>query len=70
MTVQFYWEIIARDTTLKMPFSTSACPLSCSACPVLRVSSSDRELICQCGGVGAKIIGGEKFFVEAGDVED
>jgi len=71
-SIQFYWEIIAKDTIAeqaKLHFRRVPAELQCMTC-FTKYSPKSGELICpQCGGVGAKIIAGEEFSLEAIDVE-
>ncbi|MCZ2126636.1 MAG: hydrogenase maturation nickel metallochaperone HypA [Anaerolineales bacterium] len=72
-SVQFYWETIAKDTIAEkatLRFRRVSAELQCMIC-FHKYRPSQSELICpQCGGVGAKIISGEEFFLEAIDVEN
>ncbi len=71
-SIQFYWDIIARDTIAEqatLHFRRVPAQLQCNTC-LKTYSPTDRELICpKCGHVGAKIIAGEEFFLESIDVE-
>ena len=71
-SIQFYWDIIAQGTIAeqaKLHFRRVPAALKCNTCGE-EYQPTDRELICpQCGGVGAKIISGEEFFLESIDVE-
>ena len=71
-SIQFYWEIIAKDTIAQhatLHFRRVPAELQCMAC-FEKYHPNGRELVCpQCGGVGAKIIAGEEFSLEAIDVE-
>jgi len=72
-SVQFYWDIIARETIAEgaaLHFRRVPAELQCMAC-FTKYHPSGGELVCpQCGSVGAKIISGEEFSVEAIDVEE
>ncbi len=72
-SVQFYWEIIAKDTIAEkaiLHFRRVPAELQCMTC-FHKYQPTASELICpQCGGVGAKILHGEEFFLEAIDVEN
>lgn len=72
-SIQFYWEIIAKDTIAEkatLHFRRIPAELQCMTC-FNKYHPKDGELICpQCQGVGAKIISGEEFFLESIDVED
>lgn len=71
-SVQFYWDIIAKDTIAEgaaLRFRRVPAELQCMTC-FHTYRPSDQELVCpQCGGVGAKIIAGEEFALESIDVE-
>jgi len=71
-SVQFYWDIIAKDTIAEgaaLRFHRVPAELQCMTC-FHKYHPSDQELVCpQCGGVGAKIIAGEEFALESIDVE-
>lgn len=71
-SIQFYWEIIAKDTIAQhatLHFRRVPAELQCMAC-FQKYHPHDGELVCPfCGSVGAKIIAGEEFFVEAIDVD-
>ncbi len=71
-SIQFYWEVIAKDTIAEqaiLHFRRVLAELQCMTC-FEKYHPTDKELICpKCGGVGAKIIAGEEFFLESIDVE-
>ena len=71
-SIQFYWEIIAKDTIAEqaiLHFRRVPAELQCMTCSE-KYHPTDGELVCpKCGGVGAKIIAGEEFFLESIDVE-
>ncbi len=71
-SIQFYWEIIAKDTIAQnatLHFRRVPAELQCMTC-FTKYNPRNGELVCpQCGGVGAKIIAGEEFSLEAIDVE-
>ena len=71
-SVQFYWDLIARDTIAEgaiLNFRRVPAQLQCMAC-FEKYHPGQGELICpKCGSVGAKIISGEEFSVESIDVE-
>jgi hydrogenase nickel incorporation protein HypA/HybF len=71
-SVQFYWDIIAKDTLAegaKLRFRRVPAELQCMAC-FEKYHPNDGELLCpKCGSVGAKIITGEEFYVEAIDID-
>ena len=72
-SVQFYWDIIARDTIAEgatLHFRRVPAELQCIAC-FTKYHPGSGELVCpKCGSVGAKIIAGEEFSVEAIDVDE
>lgn len=71
-SIQFYWEVIAKDTIAEhatLHFRRVPAELQCMTC-FEKYHPTDGELVCpKCGGVGAKIIAGEEFFLESIDVE-
>jgi hydrogenase nickel incorporation protein HypA/HybF len=71
-SIQFYWEIIAKGTIAEqatLHFRRLPAELQCNTCAE-KYHPTDKELICpKCGGVGARIITGEEFFLESIDVE-
>ncbi len=71
-SIQFYWEIIAKDTIAEkavLNFRRVPAELQCMTC-FEKYHPTDKELVCpNCGGVGAKIIAGEEFSLESIDVD-
>ncbi len=71
-SIQFYWDIIARDTIAEqatLHFRRLPAQLQCNTCSE-KYQPTEKELICPtCHGIGAKIISGEEFFLESIDVE-
>jgi hydrogenase nickel incorporation protein HypA/HybF len=71
-SIQFYWEIIAKHTIAEqatLHFQRIPAELQCMTC-FEKYHPTDRELICpKCSCVGAKIIKGEEFSLEAIDVD-
>jgi len=70
-SVQFYWEIVAKDTPAagaKLHFRRIEARLSCMSCGHLYRPGGDGLICPACGGAGAKIETGEEFFVEAIEV--
>lgn len=71
-SIQFYWEIIAKDTIAEdatLHFRRVQAELQCMTC-FEKYHPTDRELICpKCNGVGAKILAGEEFALESIDVD-
>ncbi len=72
-SVQFYWDLIAKDTIAEgaaLTFRRIPALLQCMAC-FEKYHPGPGELVCpRCGSVGAKIISGEEFSVESIDVEE
>jgi hydrogenase nickel incorporation protein HypA/HybF len=71
-SVQFYWDIIAKDTLAegaKLHFRRIPAELQCMVC-FEKYQPTDNVLACpNCGSAGAKVIAGEEFYLEAIDVE-
>ena len=71
-SIQFYWEIIAKDTIAEnatLHFRRVPAELQCMSC-LEKYHPTDKELVCpKCSGVGAKIIKGEEFSLESIDVD-
>lgn len=71
-SIQFYWEIIAKDTIAEqatLHFRRVPAELQCMNC-LEKYHPTDRELACpKCNGIGARIIQGEEFALESIDVE-
>ena len=71
-SIQFYWDMIAEGTSAAgatLHFKRVPAELQCMVCSE-KYRPDGKEIICpNCGSVGAKIIAGEEFFVEAIDVE-
>ncbi len=71
-SVQFYWDMIAEGTIAQgatLHFRRIPAELQCMAC-FTKYNPKEKELVCpNCGGVGAKIIAGEEFSLEAIDVD-
>ncbi|MBI3164180.1 MAG: hydrogenase maturation nickel metallochaperone HypA [Anaerolineales bacterium] len=71
-SIQFYWEIIAKDTIAEkaaLNFRRVPAELQCLTC-LHKYRPTDKELICpQCKSVGARIITGEEFALESIDVD-
>ena len=72
-SIQFYWEIIAKDTIAEkavIHFNRIAAVLQCMICAE-KYTPDGQELRCpNCGSVGAKVISGEEFSIEAIDVDE
>lgn len=71
-SVRFYWDIIAKDTIAegaRLHFQRLLAELQCMVC-FEKYHPDGQEFACpHCGSVGAKIIAGEEFRLEAMDVE-
>ena len=71
-SIQFYWDMIAEGTIAEgatLHFRRVPAELQCMAC-FTKYNPKEKELVCpNCGSVGAKIIKGEEFSLEAIDVE-
>lgn len=71
-SIQFYWDMIAKDTPAEgasLHFRRVPAEFQCMTC-FGKYHPIHGELACpHCGGVGAKIIAGEEFSLEAIDVE-
>ena len=71
-SIQFYWEIIARDTIAEqatLHFRRVAAELQCLNC-LEKYHPTDRELVCpNCSAIGSRIVAGEEFMLESIDVE-
>lgn len=71
-SIQFYWEIIAKDTIAEkatLLFRRVPAQLECLSCSET-YHPADGELACpKCGSLQVKIIAGEEFLLESIDVE-
>jgi hydrogenase nickel incorporation protein HypA/HybF len=71
-SVQFYWEIIAKDTIAegaRLHFRIVPAEFQCMAC-FHKYKPDGEEFSCpNCAAVGVKILSGEEFSLEAIDVE-
>lgn len=72
-SIQFYWDIIARDTIAEgatLHWRIVPAEFQCMTCFEKYHPSDSEEFECpNCKGVGVKIIAGEEFSLEAIDVE-
>ncbi len=72
-SVQFYWEMIAKDTIAEkatLHFKRVPAEFQCMVC-FNKYQPRDGQLSCPyCGSVGARIISGEEFYVDAIDIEN
>jgi hydrogenase nickel incorporation protein HypA/HybF len=71
-SVQFYWDEISKGTIAagaKLHFRHVDAEMQCMAC-FAKYYPHSGEIFCpNCGSRGAKILGGEEFYLEALDVE-
>jgi hydrogenase nickel incorporation protein HypA/HybF len=71
-SVQFYWDDISKGTIAEgaqLHFRALPAEVQCMNC-FTRYHPLDGEIVCpNCKSVGAKILAGEDFFMEALDVE-
>lgn len=71
-SVQFYWDEISKGTVAEnavLHFRHVLAEMQCMAC-FTKYHPPAGEIVCpNCGSNGAKIIGGEEFYLEALDVE-
>ncbi len=72
-SIQFYWDLIAKGTPAEgatLHFKRIPAELQCMICPE-KYPPNGKEIRCpNCGSVGAKVIQGEEFFLEAIDVDE
>jgi hydrogenase nickel incorporation protein HypA/HybF len=72
-SIQFYWDIIAKDTIAEgaqLHFRRIPAELQCMVCAT-KYHPQGEDLSCpSCGSVGARIAAGDEFFLEAIDVEN
>jgi hydrogenase nickel incorporation protein HypA/HybF len=70
-SVQFYWDIIAKDTLAEgaqLLFRRVPAEMQCQSCSE-KFHPEDDYVCPQCGGAQVKIIAGEEFYVEAIDID-
>jgi hydrogenase nickel incorporation protein HypA/HybF len=71
-SVQFYWEIIAKDSIAehaRLNFRRIPAEFECRSCGH-RFNMDGDDLFCShCGSVEIKITAGDEFFIEAIDIE-
>jgi hydrogenase nickel incorporation protein HypA/HybF len=71
-SVQFYWEIIAKDTIAEdasLKFKRIPAMLQCQECS-LRFAPSEDDFSCpDCNSLKVKVVSGNEFYLEAIDVE-
>ena len=72
-SVQFYWEIIARDTavsTATLHFRRIPTQLSCQTCQHSYQPLPEDWACPTCGSLRVRVTAGEEFYVEAIEVEE
>ena len=71
-SLQFHWDEISKGTAAQgavLHFRHVPVEAQCMSC-FSKYQPKDGEIVCpSCGGVGAKILAGEEFYLEAVDVE-
>jgi len=71
-SIQFYWEIIAKDTIAEkatLHFRRVPAEFQCLSCST-KYNPGDEEFVCpKCGSTRVKIVAGEEFLLESIDVE-
>jgi len=71
-SVQFYWEIIAKDTPAegaKLHFQRKPIEIQCRDCGKI-YQPTDKKLACpNCQSINIDILSGEEFFLEAINIE-
>ncbi len=71
-SVQFYWDIISKDTLAEgaeLIFRRVPAELACLSCNT-RYAPSKEALACpNCGSAAVQVVAGEEFYLEAIDVE-
>ncbi|PWH19456.1 MAG: hydrogenase maturation nickel metallochaperone HypA [Anaerolineae bacterium] len=71
-SVQFYWEIIAKDTLAEqaeLVFRRISASFECSDCHTVYQLDGNAVYCPACGSSRVKILSGEEFYIEAIDVE-
>lgn len=71
-SVQFYWDIIAKDTPAEgasLHFKRIPAELICLDCGK-QFPPDGREYICpECNNIHVKVVSGEEFYLDAMDIE-
>jgi len=71
-SVQFYWDIIAKDTIAEgahLNFRRIPIQMQCLSCQV-QFFPKDNDFTCpDCASIRVKILSGEEFFLEAIDIQ-
>jgi hydrogenase nickel incorporation protein HypA/HybF len=71
-SVQFYWEIISKDTLAegaKLHFRRIETEMNCRDCNTRYKPAASNMSCPSCGSSNIKIIAGEEFFLESINVE-
>ncbi len=71
-SVQFYWEIIAKDTIAEeaeLVFRRVAASFECLECQTIYQLDGQALFCPSCGSSKIKILSGEEFYIEAIDIE-
>ena len=71
-SVQFYWDIIAKDTLAEqamLHFRRVPAELKCQSCGQTYAPKDDVLACPECNSTQVKIVTGEEFYLEAIDVE-
>ncbi len=71
-SIQFYWDIIAKDTLAegaRLHFRRVPAELACQDCGT-RFNLNGEDYSCpNCQGINVRVVAGEEFFLEAIEVE-
>ncbi|MCX8061108.1 MAG: hydrogenase maturation nickel metallochaperone HypA [Anaerolineales bacterium] len=71
-SVQFYWEIIAKDTLAEqaeLVFQRVAATFRCLECQTVYQLDGQAVFCPSCGSSRIEVLGGEEFYIEAIDIE-
>jgi hydrogenase nickel incorporation protein HypA/HybF len=71
-SVQFYWDIISKDTLAQgaqLQFRRIPAELACLACGQRFQPESETYACPNCGGNRIQIVAGREFFIESIDIE-
>jgi hydrogenase nickel incorporation protein HypA/HybF len=71
-SVQFYWDIIAKDTIAegaRLYFRRVPARMNCLDCQADFTPGGDGYACPECGGYHLQIVAGREFFVESIDIE-
>lgn len=73
-SLEFYWQIVARDTLCegaRLELELVEARLACGVCVQQEWTLDQPVFRCPgCGGSDVKVLAGEEFFVESIDVEE